>query len=306
MAEKKRGSGRGLDALLGPSQVRSDKASRLAGGPEGDNHTGDLSALGLKQLPVEWIKPGRFQPRTQFDEEKLQELATSIGVHGVMQPIIVTATGKNSFEIVAGERRWRASQLAGKQEIPAIVRKVDEQSQLAVSLIENIQRENLNAMEEALALQRLIMEFDLTHQQAAEAVGKSRAAVSNSVRLAGLGQLAAEFLLTEQIDMGHARALLGLEQELQAQAARQIVAKRLSVRQAEALVKQLNYPEKSKPEQSPAKSADIRHLEDQLSQKLGQGVSLKQRKNGAGQLVIDYNSLDELDGILSRFGPLDG
>jgi ParB family chromosome partitioning protein len=161
-------------------------------------------------------------------------------------------------------------------------------------------------MEEALALQRLIMEFDLTHQQAAEAVGKSRAAVSNSVRLAGLGQLAAEFLLTEQIDMGHARALLGLEQELQAQAARQIVAKRLSVRQAEALVKQLNYPEKSKPEQSPAKSADIRHLEDQLSQKLGQGVSLKQRKNGAGQLVIDYNSLDELDGILSRFGPLDG
>ena len=200
----------------------------------------------------------------------------------------------------------RASQFAAKQEIPAIVRKVDQQSQLAVSLIENIQRENLNAMEEALALQRLIMEFDLTHQQAAEAVGKSRAAVSNSVRLAGLGQLAAEFLLTEQIDMGHARALLGLEQELQAQAARQIVAKRLSVRQAEALVKQLNYPEKSKPEQSPAKSADIRHLEDQLSQKLGQGVSLKQRKNGAGQLVIDYNSLDELDGILSRFGPLDG
>lgn len=306
MAEKKRGLGRGLDALLGPSQVRSVKASHLADGPVGDSENSDLTGLGLKQLPVEWIKPGRFQPRTQFDEEKLQELAASIGVHGVMQPIIVTATGHNSFEIVAGERRWRASQLAGKQEIPAIVRKVDSQSQLAVSLIENIQRENLNAMEEALALQRLIMEFDLTHQQAADVVGKSRAAVSNSVRLAGLGQLAAEFLLTEQIDMGHARALLALEQELQAQAARQIVAKRLSVRQAEALVKQLNFPEKSKPEQSQAKSADIRHLEDQLSQKLGQGVSLKQRKNGAGQLVIGYNSLDELDGILSRFGPLDG
>ncbi len=305
MAEKKRGLGRGLDALLGPSQVRSDKTSLLTGNSAADSEAADLSGLGLKQIPVEWIKPGRFQPRSQFDEEKLQELAVSIGVHGVMQPIIVTATGQNSFEIVAGERRWRASQLAGKQEIPAIVKKVDSQSQLAVSLIENIQRENLNAMEEALALQRLIIEFDLTHQQAAEAVGKSRAAVSNSVRLAGLGQLAAEFLLTEQIDMGHARALLGLEQELQAQAARQIVAKRLSVRQAEALVKQLNYPEQSKPQQSQAKTGDIRHLEDQLSQKLGQGVSLKQRKNGAGQLVIGYNSLDELDGILSHFGPLD-
>jgi ParB family chromosome partitioning protein len=222
-----------------------------------------------------------------------------------MQPIIVRATDGNSYEIVAGERRWRACQLAGMAHIPAIVRKVDSQSQLAVSLIENIQREDLNAMEEALALQRLIMEFDLTHQQAADAVGKSRAAVSNSVRLAGLGQVAAEFLLTQQIDMGHARALLGLEQALQEQAARQIVARGLTVRQAEALVKQLNSSEKPKINEQPPKTSDIQHLEDQLSEKLGQQVSLKQRNNGAGQLVIGYNSLDELDGILSRFGPLD-
>jgi ParB family chromosome partitioning protein len=189
--------------------------------------------------------------------------------------------------------------------IPAIVREVDSQSQLAVSLIENIQREDLNAMEEALALQRLIMEFDLTHQQAAEAVGKSRATVSNSVRLAGLGQVAAELLLTQHIDMGHARALLALEQTLQAQAARQIVAKGLTVRQAETLVKQLNSPQQSKIQQHQPKTSDIQRLEDQLSEKLGQRVSLKQRKNDAGQLIISYNSLDELDGILSRFGSLD-
>lgn len=311
MAAKKRGLGRGLDALLGPSQTRSDKVDHLTGGAVGerdgerDGEKGTLSGLALRQLPIEWLKPGRFQPRSQFDEEKLQELAASIRVHGVMQPIIVHATDGNSYEIVAGERRWRACQLAGMTHIPAIVREVDSQSQLAVSLIENIQREDLNAMEEALALQRLIMEFDLTHQQAADAVGKSRAAVSNSVRLAGLGQVAAEFLLTQQIDMGHARALLGLEQALQAQAARQIVARGLTVRQAEALVKQLNSPEKPKINEQPSKTSDIQHLEAQLSEKLGQQVLLKQRSNGAGQLVIGYNSLDELDGILSRFGPLD-
>lgn len=311
MAAKKRGLGRGLDALLGPSQARSDQVDYITGGPAGgrdSEHDGEkdgFSGLALRQLPIEWIKPGRFQPRSQFDEEKLQELAASIRVHGVMQPIIVRASSGNSYEIVAGERRWRACQLAGKAQIPAIVREVDSQSQLAVSLIENIQREDLNAMEEALALQRLIMEFDLTHQQAAEAVGKSRATVSNSVRLAGLGQVAAELLLTQHIDMGHARALLALEQTLQAQAARQIVAKGLTVRQAEALVKQLNSAQQSKIKQHQAKTSDIQRLEDQLSEKLGQRVSLKQRKNGAGQLVISYNSLDELDGILSRFGPLD-
>jgi ParB family chromosome partitioning protein len=311
MAAKKRGLGRGLDALLGPSQTRSVQADHVAGDPaggrggEGDVEKGALSGLVLRQLPIEWIKPGRFQPRSQFDEEKLQELAASISVHGVMQPIIVRASGADSYEIVAGERRWRACQLAGKAQIPAIVREIDSQSQLAVSLIENIQRENLNAMEEALALQRLIMEFDLTHQQAADAVGKSRAAISNSVRLAGLGQVAAELLLSEQIDMGHARALLALEQTLQAQAARQIVAKGLTVRQAETLVKQLNSPQQAKEKQQQPKTSDIQHLEAQLSEKLGQRVSLKQRKNGVGQLIIGYNSLDELDGILSRFGPLD-
>ena len=224
MVVKKRGLGRGLDALLG-ADARTAKAE-----PE------DVSGK-LQEVPIEWIQPGKYQPRKVIEDEALQELASSIKAQGIMQPIVLRSISENKYEIIAGERRWRASQLAGLEKIPAIVREVNDESAIAMSLIENIQREDLNPMEEAIALQRLIKEFDLTHQQVAEAVGKSRTAVTNFLRLINLSAEVSQMLAHGDIEMGHARALLSLDDEKQSQAAKEIAAKQLNVRQAEALVK---------------------------------------------------------------------
>lgn len=287
MAAKKRGLGRGLDALLGPRkespEVRSDHL--------------------LKGIPVEWIKPGKYQPRKGFDEESLAELAVSIKAQGVMQPIIVRTLGQDSFELIAGERRWRAAQLAGLEKIPAIIRDVDDEAVIAMSLIENIQREDLNPWEESLALQRLIEEFELTHQQVADAVGKSRTAVTNTLRLLNLSPYVIRLLTTGDIEMGHARAILSLDDARQEKAAREIASRQLNVRQAEALVRKIL----GGAEQRPGKTVDgdTKRLQDRLSERLGQSVSLQHTAKGRGKLTINYNSLDELDGILQFFGDLE-
>lgn len=286
MVAKKRGLGRGLDALLG-SESRPETAGRTA----------------LEEIPVEWISPGKYQPRKSMDESGLSELAASIRAQGVMQPIVVRRMGEGRFEIIAGERRWRATQLAGLDRIPAVIKDVSDESAVAISLIENIQREDLNPMEEALALQRLIDEFDLTHQQVADAVGISRTAVTNFLRLLNLEGRVAEMLARGEIEMGHARALLGLPDDHQLAVARDIAARGLSVRQTEAMVRRALSRNKVK---KPATTdADTRQLESRLSMNLGQPVTIQHTARGKGKLVIKYNSLDELDGILSRFGDLE-
>lgn len=297
MAGKKRGLGRGLDALLGPTPVTAsvDVAVKGAGLQDAAH---DQEAL--RNIPVEWIQPGRFQPRRQFDAEKLEELAASIRLHGIMQPVLVRQIEPQRFELIAGERRWRASQLAGLDQLPCLIKTVDPKNQLALGLIENIQRENLNPLEEALALSRLVEEFSLTHQEVGDAVGKSRAAVSNAIRLSKLGGVAAEMLLSGQLEMGHARALLTLEPEAQGQVARQIVAKNMTVRQAENLVKRRLTP--TVEAVVVKQDADVARLEHRLSEYFGQAVKLKKRGARRGQLVIDYNSFDELEGVLSRAG----
>jgi ParB family chromosome partitioning protein len=292
MVVKKRGLGRGLDALLG-ADARTAKAE-----PE------DVSGK-LQEVPIEWIQPGKYQPRKVIEDEALQELASSIKAQGIMQPIVLRSISENKYEIIAGERRWRASQLAGLEKIPAIVREVNDESAIAMSLIENIQREDLNPMEEAIALQRLIKEFDLTHQQVAEAVGKSRTAVTNFLRLINLSAEVSQMLAHGDIEMGHARALLSLDDEKQSQAAKEIAAKQLNVRQAEALVKLWLSVPKEKQNKGKSVDPDTRHLESRLSGKLGQPVQIQHSAKGKGKLVIAYNSLDELDGVLTRFGDLD-
>ncbi len=289
MAGKRR-LGRGLDALLG-AEVRPDAAAPMGG---------QL----LEEVPVEWIRPGKYQPRKVMDESTLQELAASIRAQGVMQPIVLRSVGEKRYEIIAGERRWRAAQLAGLAKVPAVIREVDDEAAIAMSLIENIQREDLNPMEEAHALQRLIQEFELTHQQVADAVGKSRTAVTNYLRLINLAPPVAQMLGNGDIEMGHARALLGLPDDQQAAAAREIAARSMNVRQAEALVRSLSAGKKEK---MPARNvdADTRTLEQRISSQLGQPVQIQHTTKGKGKLVINYNSLDELDGILSHFGELD-
>ena len=297
MAGKKRGLGRGLDALLGPTPeaAKIDNSAK-----ESDLKDVPLDEETLRLIPVEWIQPGRFQPRRQFDTDKLEELAASIRLHGIMQPILVRQIETKRFELIAGERRWRASQLAGLGQLPCLVKAVEPKNQLALGLIENIQRENLNPLEEALALSRLVEEFSLTHQEVGDAVGKSRTAVSNAIRLSKLGGIAADMLLAGQLEMGHARALLSLDPEAQGQIARQIVAKQLNVRQTENLVKR---------RLSPAvetvvvrQDADVARLEHRLSEYFGQAVKLKKKGARKGQLVIEYNSFDELEGVLNRVG----
>ena len=290
MAVKKRGLGRGLDALLGP------RAKLSAGG----------SQQLLQEIPIEWIRPGKYQPRKGFDALKLDELANSIRSQGVIQPVVLRPTGDNRYEIVAGERRWRAAQLAEIEKIPAVIREVDDQSAVAVSLIENIQREDLNPWEESLALQRLVKDFDLTHQQVAEAVGKSRTAVTNMLRLANLSPGVVRLLTSGEIEMGHARALLSLDDMHQDAAAGEIAARHLNVRQAEALVRKLLAEDSTGSKKVKQKvDADTQRLEQQLSRKLGQSVSIRHTAKGSGKLTITYNSLDELDGIIGRFGDLD-
>lgn len=290
MATKRRGLGRGLDALLGP-EIRVDRQTQE---PR------------LRDIPIEWIKPGKYQPRKDFEEESLNELAASIKVQGVLQPILLRQLSAEQYEIIAGERRWRATQLAGLEKIPATIRKVDDEAAIAMSLIENIQREDLNPWEESLALQRLIEEFDLTHQQVADAVGKSRTAVTNVLRLKNLKSGVVRLLVTGDIEMGHARALLGLDDTRQEQAAREIAARQLNVRQAEALVRKILADDSgSRGNQTRKIDGDTRALQERLSLKLGQSVSIQHTAKGKGKLTISYSSLDELDGILAQFGELE-
>lgn len=308
MATKKTGLGRGLEALLGPA---SAPAPAPATGKRAVEESvapaaAELPATGLRDLDLDQLTPGEYQPRRDMRRDTLQELADSIKQEGVLQPIAVrvldTAGSSTRYEIIAGERRWRAAQLAGLAKIPAIIRDVDDEQAAGIALIENLQREDLNPLEEARGLQRLIDEFDLTHQEAATAVGKSRAAVTNLLRLLELAPEALQLLAGGQLSMGHARALLGLSGERsQATAAQDVVSKGLSVRQTEVLVKRLQTGKASTAPPGPGRiDPDIRRLQLDLTERLGAKVALQHSGTGKGKLVISYNSLDELDGILGH------
>ena len=308
MAAKKRGLGRGLDALLG-SAARSgpapDTATASAPGLRAVPDSPEAPAAGpvdgsLRTLPVDIIQRGKYQPRIDMHQDSLQDLADSIAAQGVVQPIVVRAIGEGRYEIIAGERRWRAAQLAGLHEIPAVIREVEDRAAIAIALIENIQRENLNPLEEARALERLIEEFELTHEQAAEAVGRSRAAVSNLLRLLDLEDAVKDMVEHGELEMGHARALLALSGARQVEAARQVMARGLSVRATEGLVKSLQSPPAPKPAAVARKDPNIQHLESNLAEKLGARVQIRSGRGGKGKLEISYNSLDELDGILEH------
>lgn len=283
MAVKKRGLGRGLDALLGQASVNTDDSD-------------SSQDQQLRDLPVDLIQRGKYQPRRDMDPQALEELANSIKVQGVMQPIVVRPIGADRYEIIAGERRWRATQQAGLDSIPAVIREVPDEAAIAMALIENIQREDLNPIEEAIALQRLQQEFELTQQQVADAVGKSRVTITNLLRLMSLADDVKLLLERGDIEMGHARALLGLPTEQQTDAARQVVAKGLTVRQTEALVRQWLNP---RPETTSTRSnPDIERLQQDLAERLGAQVQIQHGAKGKGKLVISYSSLDELDGVL--------
>ena len=293
MTAKKKHLGRGLDALLSKPVVKAVEAG-----------TGELETL--RQIPLDLLKRGQYQPRLDMRQDSLEDLANSIKAQGVVQPIVARPIQKSGdiqrYEIVAGERRWRAAQLAGLSEIPAVIRDVPDESAIAMALIENIQRENLNPLEEARALDRLIREFDLTHAEAATAVGRSRATVSNLLRLLDLSDKVKPMLEGRQIEMGHARALLGITDSIQQfDAARQVVKKGLSVRETERLVKRVLDGGKSRRSKKDATvDADIRRLEIEVTEKLGAKVRVDHSAKGAGKIVISYNSLDELDGILKH------
>jgi ParB family chromosome partitioning protein len=287
MATKKlKGLGRGLDALLG-----------------GDSQPAPSAAP--SSLPVAQIQAGKYQPRTRMDETSLSELAASIKTQGIMQPVLVRPLGEGApvpYEIIAGERRFRAAQMAGLEEIPVLVREVDDQSAAAMALIENIQREDLNPLEEAQGIQRLINDFNFTHEQAASAVGRSRSAVSNLLRLINLAQPVQTMLMAGDIDMGHARALLAVDSASQITLANQVIAKRLSVRETEKLVAR-SLEEQSSPAataRAKDKPGDIVRLEEELSDKLATPVMFKMGAKGKGQLIIDFADLDILDGVLAR------
>lgn len=286
MVAKKRGLGeRGLGALLAGSKVKLQTETTQDGE--------------LRELPVDLVQRGIYQPRRDMDPEALEELADSIRQQGVMQPIIVRPIAESRYEIIAGERRWRATQLAGLDRVPAIIRDVSDEAAVAMALIENIQRENLNAMEEAIALQRLQDEFELTQQEVAQAVGKSRSTVTNLLRLIGLSGEVKVMLEHGDLEMGHGRAMLSLSPELQLQAANQVVAKSLSVRQTEALVRRLQ-EEKDHPKEAKKVDPDIRRLQQDLSERIGAKVAINHTSKGKGKLVIQYSSVDELDGILNH------
>ncbi len=279
---KKKRLGRGLDALLGE-----------AGATQGDERAAEL-----RDLPIDVLQRGRYQPRTHMDKASLDELALSIRAQGVLQPIVVRPQSQGDYEIIAGERRWRAAQIAGLESVPVVIRSIPDEAALAVALIENIQRENLNPVEEAGGLQRLLDEFGLTHQQVADTIGRSRAAVTNLLRLLTLNPLAKRLLEEDKIDMGHARALLALSGRQQDQTAAEVAAKGLSVRQTEALVRRLQRPQ-SRKGAGGKPSADVRRLQQQLSERLAAKVMI-QDHGGKGKVVIEYHDLDQLDGILER------
>ena len=275
---KHRGLGRGLDALLGAD----------------DSERKDV----LGTLPLHAIRPGKYQPRTKMDEATLAELAASIRARGLMQPVLVRPVERDTFELIAGERRWRAAQMAGLEEIPALVREVPDETALAMSLVENIQRENLNPMEEASGLQRLVEEFKMTHDQAADAIGRSRSATTNLLRLLKLTKPVQQMLLQGVLEMGHARALLVLDGARQIEAANRVGARRLSVRETETLVRRLGRPQA--PRRKQAVDRDLARLEEETSERLGTTVQIRAGRKGRGTIVLHFSGLDHLDQLLKK------
>jgi ParB family chromosome partitioning protein len=292
MVAKRQSLGKGLDALLGFAEDVT-AVQELA---IDENKPSDGA---LKQIPVEFLQRGEYQPRREFNPDSLQELADSIASQGLIQPIVVREIAQNKYEIIAGERRWRAAQLAGLDTIPAMLREISDQTTIAMALIENIQREDLNAIEESQALIRLQDEFNLTQQQVAQAVGKSRSAVTNLMRLATLQPLVQQQLERGDIELGHAKCLLALEGETQVSAARTVASEGLTVRQTEVLVKKLQSPSLGK-KSITTPNQDIVNLQTELSEKLGAAVKIQHGSRGSGKLTISYNSVDELDGILGH------
>ena len=277
-----RGLGRGLDALL----ATDDSSPKET----------------LRDLPLDRVKPGKYQPRTRMDQASLEELATSIRSQGVMQPILVRPIAQDRYEIIAGERRWRAAKMAGMEQVPALVREVPDEAALAMGLIENIQRENLNPLEEATGLQRLIKEFNMTHQTAADAIGRSRSAATNLLRLLNLSKPVQEMLHQGQLDMGHARALLALDEIKQITVANKIVTKNYSVRETEQLVHDLLNPKASITRiiNKSHKDRDVQRLEEEIAERIGTRVEIRLGKKGAGKLLINYTNPQHLDSILAR------
>ena len=292
-AKKKKRLGRGLDALLGGELGDPSDSSRL----QADQGVASTPAGAPNTLPIEKLQRGEYQPRTNMDQDSLEELAASIQAQGIIQPILVRPISADKYEIIAGERRWRAAQIAQLEEVPVLVRNIPDEATLAVALIENIQRENLNPIEEAVGLKRLADEFELTHEEMAKSVGRSRTAVTNLLRLLSLSRGAKQLLEYGKIEMGHARALLGLPIEQQDFVAAEVYTKRLSVRQTEALVR--SHVQAKNPKAKLKKSTDIVKLEESLAEKLGTTVKV-QDSNGKGKLIIEYKSLDILDGIIAH------
>ncbi|ADN77987.1 chromosome segregation DNA-binding protein [Ferrimonas balearica DSM 9799] len=295
MSPKKRGLGKGLDALLGGSQAVAQRQ------PSTDIGATQPERESLSQLPVDALRRGVYQPRRDMANDALEELASSIKAQGVIQPIIVRQLAGDRYEIIAGERRWRAAQMAGLDTVPCLIKQVEDNAAVAIALIENIQREDLNAMEEAIALKRLADEFELTHAQVAEAVGKSRATVTNLMRLNSLNEEVKTLLEHGDLEMGHARALLALNGDAQTLAARQVAGKEMTVRDTEKLVQKLLEPA---PVATPAQpDPDIARLAEQLTERLGAQVAINHGRKGKGKLVINYTDLDQLDGILIKLAP---
>jgi ParB-like partition proteins len=299
MTSKKRGLGKGLEALLGTSQVARQKQILSDIQADAVQHKVDDQKGELQILPVSWLRPGKYQPRRDMSQEALEDLANSIRAQGVIQPIVVRQIAEQQFEIIAGERRWRASQLVRLETVPCLIKNVEDNAAVAIALIENIQREDLNAIEEAVALQRLMTEFELSHQQVAEAVGKSRSAVSNLLRLNQLNDDVKQLVEHGDLDMGHARALLSLEGELQSDAARTVAQKNLTVRDTEKMVQKLLNPPAPKPE----RQVDEEGLawSESLSDKLGVSVQIIRSNDDNGKIVLTYKSYSEFEKIRHFF-----
>ena len=298
MAPKNKGLGRGLDALLATSKSLADKEAQYAK----DENMRDEAYNDLKKIPIEFLYPGKYQPRKDMADQALEELAASIKSQGIIQPIVVRQTALERFEIIAGERRWRAAQIAKLDVVPCLIKNVADDAAVAIALIENIQREDLNSMEEAQALERLMLEFNLTHQQVAEAVGKSRTTVTNLLRLNGLEDPVKTLLEHGDIDMGHARALLSLDGEIQQNLAQLVAEKGLTVRETERLVKKAQEQPIAEPsqKQTPSIDPDVKRLATSLTETLGTNVVINHNKNGKGKMTISFEDLEQLDGILAH------
>lgn len=294
MAGKSKGLGRGLDALLTSSRATAPDEVTSDGQPSSFSLDGTL-----RHIPIEFLQPGKYQPRKDMSPEALEELSTSIQAQGIIQPIVVRSIGEDQYEIIAGERRWRASQMAKLHEVPCLIKEVPDEAAVAIALIENIQREDLNAMEEAQALDRLMKEFELTHQEVAQAVGKSRTTVTNLLRLNSLTDEVKKLLEYGDIEMGHARTLLALSGDMQVEAGKHVAGKGLSVRETENYVRKLLNP----PTEVPPKQVDpdVAQLQTDLAEKIGAQVKINANKKGKGKVVIDFADLDQLDGILGFF-----